>query len=334
MGLGDVYKRQVLAHPTDYAGSGLHRIIQPFNALCEKGVIEGVLSTELLSVVELERYSPDVILLQRQIDENSLQAMRRMKAFSRAFKVYDLDAYLPNLAVNGMQQHPSSDDVLRLLRGGLSYMDRLVVPTEFMAQVFEGFNADIRIVRNRLDPRCWNSVSSKRRCADKPRVGWAGGANNVSELGIIADVIKALASEVHWVILGGCPDQLRPYVQELHKEVAIEHYPAKLASLNLDIALAPLQDSLINRCKSSLRLLEYGACGFPVICSNIEAYRCELPVKRVENRLECWVDAIRAHANDLDAAAELGDYLQACVRRDWMLDGPAIETWRNTWLGQ
>lgn len=324
----------VLAHPADFAGSSLHRIIQPFNALCEKGVIEGLLSPDLLSVVELERCSPDVILLQRQIDEGSLQAMRRMKMYSRAFKVFDLDSYVPALAVDITRQRPSFENGLHLLREGLSYMDRLVVPTDLMAQVCEGFNADIRVVKNRLDPRCWNTVSSKRRCADKPRVGWVGGAIDVSGLEVIADVIKELASEIHWVILGDCPDHLRRYMTEIHKGVASEQYPAKLASLNLDIALAPLEDSLFNRCKSNLRLLEYGACGFPVICSDIEAYRCDLPVKYVENRVECWKEAIRAHANDLDSAALLGDYLQASVRRDWMLDRPALDAWRSIWLGQ
>ena len=64
----------------------------------------------------------------------------------------------------------------------------------------------------------------------------------------------------------------------------------------------------------------------------MEAYRGDLPVKRVENRFEAWADAIRAHAKDLDAAGALGDYLQACVRRDWMLDGPALAEWRDSWL--
>jgi glycosyltransferase involved in cell wall biosynthesis len=321
----------VLAHPADFASSSAqHRIIQPFNALRDEGLIEGVLTADLLSVVELERYNPDVILLQRQIGDGALDAMRRMKAFSRAFKVYDLDAYLPDLTMNSQ----SPDDVLESLRTGLSYMDRLLVPTEFMAQVFEGFNADIRVVKNRLDPRCWDGLPSKRRCADKPRVGWAGGLNNIGELEVVADVIKELANEVHWVILGACPEHLRPFVHEFHQGVAIDLYPAKLASLNLDLALAPLEDSLFNRCKSNLRLLEYGACGYPVICSNLEAYRDGLPVKRVENRFESWADAIRAHANDLDAAAALGDYLQARVRHDWMLDGSALAAWRDNWLGQ
>lgn len=324
----------VVAHPSDQAGSGLYRIIQPFNAMRDSGLIEGMQSADLLSVVALERYAPDVIVLQRQVSKGHLEAMRRMKAFSRAFKVYDLDAYLPDLAASSPHHRQLPDDVLGSLRRGLSYVDRLLVSTDFMAQVFEGFHPDIRVVKNRLDPRCWDGLQGKRRCSDKARVGWVGGLDNVAELEVVAEVIKALANEVHWVILGACPEHLRPFVQELHHEVAIDQYPAKLASLNLDLALAPLEDSLFSRCKSNIRVLEYGACGVPVICSNLEAYRDGLPVKRVDHRFDSWMDAIRAHTNDLDAAAQLGDYLQACVRHDWMLDSVAQTAWRDSWQGK
>ncbi|QKS82333.1 hypothetical protein [Pseudomonas bijieensis] len=125
---------------------------------------------------------------------------------------------------------------------------------------------------------------------------------------------------------------LRSFIREYHDAVAIDEYPAKLASLDLDLALAPLEDNLFNRCKGNIRLLEFGACGVPVICSDIEAYRGDLPAKRVENRFEAWVGAIRAHIQDLDAAAALGDVLQARVRQDWMLDGAALAVWRDSWL--
>ncbi|MCU1759164.1 glycosyltransferase [Pseudomonas sp. 14P_8.1_Bac3] len=324
----------IAAHPADQTSSGLHRIIQPFNAMRDMGLIQGAQFADLLSVVELERYAPDAIVLQRNVSGEHLEAMRRMKTFSRAFKVYDLDAYLPDLAASLPHSGQQPGDVLGSLRRALSFVDRLVVPGDFMAQLFEGFNADIRVVKNRLDPRNWDGLQGKRRCGEKPRVGWAGDLDSIAELEVVADVIKALADEVHWVFLGACPEHLRPFVHEFHKAVAVEQYPATLASLNLDLALAPLEDNLFNRCKSNVRLLEFGVCGVPVICSNLEAYRDGLPVKRVENRFENWVEAIRAHVDDLDSAAALGDYLQACVRHDWMLDGPALAAWHDSWLGR
>jgi hypothetical protein len=105
-----------------------------------------------------------------------------------------------------------------------------------------------------------------------------------------------------------------------------------LASLNLDLAIAPVEDNLFNACKSNLRLLEYGACGFPVICSDVRCYQDGLPVTRVKNRFRDWVDAIRMHIADLDACAQAGDELRKVVQRNWMLEGANLQAWRTAWL--
>ncbi|MBN0856512.1 hypothetical protein JTL95_38880, partial [Pseudomonas aeruginosa] len=87
----------VLAHPADLFGCGHYRVIQPFSALRESASIDGALSIGLMHVADLERYAPDVLVLQRQVGEERLEAMRGMQAFSRAFKVYELDDDLPNV---------------------------------------------------------------------------------------------------------------------------------------------------------------------------------------------------------------------------------------------
>lgn len=97
---------------------------------------------------------------------------------------------------------------------------------------------------------------------------------------MIADVVKELAGEVEWVFFGMCPAAIRPYVHEVHAGVEIDSYPAALARLDLDLAVAPVEQNLFNECKSNLRLLEYGACGFPVVCSDLECYKGDLPVTR------------------------------------------------------
>lgn len=67
--------------------------------------------------------------------------------------------------------------------------------------------------------------------------------------------MRKLADEVDWVFFGFCPDALRPYVREYHPGVEIERYPAYLASLDLYLALAPLEQNCFNECNSNLRLL-------------------------------------------------------------------------------
>lgn len=323
----------VLAHPADQFGCGHYRIMQPFTALQQAGMIDGALSYGLMHVTDLERYEPDSVILQRQIGEDRLEAMRRMKAFSRAFKVYELDDYLPNLPLKNLHRESMPKDILRSLRRGLSCVDRFVVSTTPLAEAFAGLHEDIRVVENRLPVSWWQGLQGRRRTSVRPRVGWAGGSSHTGDLEMIADVVRELAGEVEWVFFGMCPEALRPYVHEFHAGVEITRYPALLASLNLDLALAPVEQNLFNECKSNLRLLEYGACGFPVICSDIRCYQDDsLPVTRVKNRFKDWVDAIRMHLNDPDASERMGDELQARVRRDWMLEGDKLELWRQAWL--
>ncbi len=324
----------VLAHPADETGCGQYRIIQPFNALRSAGLIDGALSRGLMHVTDLERYAPDVVVLQRQISSERLEAMRRMRAFSGAFKVYELDDYLPNLPLKSVHRSHMPKDIVKSLRRGLSYVDRFVVSTEAIAEAFGDFHPDIQVRHNTLDPRFWGMAlpESERGTGAKPRVGWAGGASHTGDLEMIEDVIKALAGEVEWVFFGMCPDRLRPYIHEYHPGVPIAQYPAALARLNLDLALAPVEQNLFNECKSNLRLLEYGACGYPVICSDIRCYSGDLSATRVKNRYRDWVDAIRMHVSDPDASAAMGNALREQVKGQRMLEGANLDGWREVWL--
>lgn len=327
-----------LVHPADLAGCGHYRVMQPFLAMKGEGLVDGAISTGLMHVTDLERYNPDCIVLQRQIGDARLEAMQRMQKFSRAFKVYELDDYLPNLPLKSVHRKDMPKDILRSLRRGLGFVDRFVVSTPALAEAFAGLHGEIVVRENRLPLSWWDGLQTQRRQGKKPRVGWAGGSSHTGDLELIADVVRDLADEVEWVFFGMCPEALKPYVHEFHGGVAIEEYPAKLASLNLDLGLAPLEHNLFNECKSNLRQLEYGACGIPIICTDIRPYQdgqqAGLPVTLVKNRYKDWVDAIRMHINDLDATAKMADELQTRVKADWMLQGEHLLQWRDAWVGR
>lgn len=316
----------------DALGCGHYRVRQPFLAMQRAGLAEGVIAETHLPPVDMERFGPGTIVLQRQLSDNQIAIMQGYRDFSRAFKVYELDDYLPNVPLKSAYKDALPKDVLKSLRKAVALTDRFIVSTEPLAEQFAGLHEDIRVVRNRLPIGWWGDLAGARRAGRKPRVGWGGGASHRGDLELIADVVRDLADEVEWVFFGMCPDKLRPYVHEFHAGVPIEQYPARLASLNLDLALAPLEDNLFNACKSNLRLLEYGACGFPVVCSDIACYRGELPVTRVKNRYKDWVGAIRMHLADLDATAKAGDALREAVHGGWMLGGEHLRAWRGAWL--
>lgn len=325
---------RILAQPADPWGSGHYRVIQPFEALKRAGIIEGVPYSAVLDPVEQARIDPDVVILQRRVSAQDLAGIARMRRFSRAFTVYEIDDYLPNLPLKNIHREHMPKDVLRSMRKALGMVDRCVVSTPQLAEALHGLHDDIRVVRNLLPPAWWTALPQPARVSSaKPRVGWAGGVGHTGDLELVADVVIELAADVDWVFFGMCPERLLPHVAEFHEGVDITVYPRALASLGLDLAIAPLEDNRFNACKSNLRLLEYGACGVPVVCSDVGPYRdAALPATRVRNRHRDWVAAIRAHLTDPAASALAGSQLRDAVLRDWMLEGAGLEEWRNAWL--
>lgn len=321
-----------LCYPADYWGCGHYRMITPLQAMKREGLVSGMLATEALSISELARLDPDVVILQRQLADSNVEDMRRMRRYARKFMVFELDDYLPTLPMKSAYRESMPQDILKSMRKALKQVDRFVVSTNCLAQALEGLHSDIRVVENRLPLDWWQGLASLRQQGLKPRVGWAGGMGHTGDLELVADVVRDLSDEVEWVFFGMCPDKLRPFVAEVHAGIEITHYPKKLASMNLDLAIAPLEDNLFNRCKSNLRILEYGVCGFPVVCSDVRPYREHgLPVTLVRNRYKDWVDAIRMHIADLDETARQGEQLRNIILQDWMLEGDSLKAWCDAW---
>jgi hypothetical protein len=128
-----------------------------------------------------------------------------------------------------------------------------------------------------------------------------------------------------------CPDRLKRLVFEYHEWVPLHDYAEKLASLDLDLAVAPLEHHPFNEAKSNLRLLEYGVLGYPVICTDILPYQCDLPVFKVANRHRAWTNAIREMTADREACRRHGEQLREAVTKNWMLEDH-LDAWQRAWL--
>jgi glycosyltransferase involved in cell wall biosynthesis len=326
---------RILALPINASAIGHYRVTQPLIELEAAGRAVGVINYNLPSMIDIERQSPDIIVLQGRYSEAPIDEIVGLKTYSRARRIFELDDYVIHVPKKNahIRNMPDRLEMERLVRRGISLCDRVVVSTQPLADALSEMHTDIRVVPNMLSPHWWSGLRSHRRTSVKPRVGWGGGTSHSGDLEIIAEVVRELADEVDWVFFGMCPDALRPYVREFHTVVALEAYPAKLASLNLDLALAPLEHHIFNDCKSNLRLLEYGACGYPVICTDTMAYRGYLPCTRIyTNSTEEWLEAIRSHLADPDASYRQGDALREAVLRDYMLRDDNLQHWVNGWL--
>jgi hypothetical protein len=241
-------------------------------------------------------------------------------------RVMSLDDLITQLPPKNAFYRFAFKDAKPRLRRAAALCQRLIVSTEPLRELTRSMCDDVRVVPNRLESDRWLGLHSTRRAGRKPRVGWAGAQQHQGDLELIYDVVRATAQEAEWVFFGMCPEALRPYVHEFHEFVSFDEYPAKLASLNLDLAIAPLELNAFNEAKSNLRLLEYGVLGWPVLCTDIYPYQ-GAPVTRLPNEPRIWIEAIRERIHNLDAAAQEGDRL-----REWVLAGYLLENSLEEWL--
>ena len=318
---------RILGSPLS-GGSGEYRVIAPFRALSRAGLAQcdvvqagKMFQTRVLMPVEIERAKPDTLVLHSAIDDKQMEALALYQQYNQdVLRVLTLDDLLSQVPKDNSFYRYSYKDAKPRLRKALSFCDRLIVSTEPLAALCRPMIEDIHIIPNRLESSQWGNLRSLRRQGKKPRVGWAGAQQHKGDLALIVDVVKQTSAEVDWVFFGMCPVELRPYVSEFHDFVlSFYEYPAKLASLNLDLAVAPLEVHAFNEAKSNLRLLEYGILGWPVVCTDVYPYQ-DAPIKRVPNETSAWVDAIRERINDLDASAQEGDRLKAWVRQNYLLE--------------
>jgi len=319
----------VLAHHINWQGNGHHRVLQPFKAMERHTLLEGGLINSVPGLMEVAQLQPDVVLLELPTGSRFPDVMQQMRSLSGAKIVVEYDDYLLNLPMKNGNNSKFPQHMVKSLRKIMDNADWVVVSTEPLAEAYSRFHSDIRIAQNRLAPDQWGHLQSQRGTGKKIRVGWAGGSSHAGDLEILLPIIKALENEVEWVFMGMKPKHVRC---EFHPGVPFEMYPEKLASLNLDLALVPLEVNHFNECKSNLRLLEIGTCGVPIIATDLVPYRCGLPVTLVENRFKNWMSAIRAHINDAQYLASQGDALREAIHRDWYLRAQGLDDWREAWL--
>ena len=319
-------------------GCGAYRVIEPLEALshagkaqCETYRFKGHASRDI-SVAEMAQLAPDTMIFHAAVNDIQLKVLKNVVTYQPdIFRVYTIDDLLTNVPEKSSAykyvKRQFSDAKARL-RQAISSCERLIVSTQPLADLCEDLIDDIRVVPNRLRREVWTNLNSKRNTSEKLRVGWAGAQQHQGDLEIIIDVVKQTADEVDWIFMGMMPEQMKPYIKEFHEFVPLDQYPEKLASLNLDLALAPLEQHPFNEAKSNLRLLEYGILGWPVICTDIYPYQIDnAPVLRLSNDPQLWLEAVRSAIADPKSLHVAGDQL-----RQWVLGNYVLEDHLDEWL--
>nr|WP_320166964.1 glycosyltransferase [uncultured Methylophaga sp.] len=323
-------RTRVVVFPLNGSGTGQYRMIAPMQALAERGDVELTWmpfhefkeQPLLPTLFELMRLKPDVIYVQQMLTDVTYTFLKEVKAHTQISIVLSLDDLVTNLPKMSDRKKLVFRDMRSRLRKTLALCDHTIVSTEPLAELCHQYTDNVTVIPNRLESQRWLNLSlPQKKAHQKPRVGWAGANQHAGDLALMAHVVESLADKVDWVFMGMCPLELRPYVKEFHQFVSFNQYPQALADLDLDLALAPLEEHPFNEAKSNLRLLEYGVMGWPVIASDIYPYQQDgAPVTLIPNDEAVWVETILAALAEPEKIAAQGRQLQNWVRQKFILE--------------
>jgi GT2 family glycosyltransferase len=333
---------RILVMPVSSPGAAEYRNLGPLRALHAAGrvhyasVCQPRADFERAPMpVELARLAPDVLVMHAPVDNVRGQALLRYVRYNpEVLRIYALDDLITHIPEsNPTYRALPADAITERLELGLKASNRLIVSTEPLMHACRHLIDDIRLLPNSLPWATWGQLQSQRRRGRKLRVGWAGAQQHAGDLRFMLEVVTATSKDVDWVFFGMLPDGARAHVAEFHDYMhEFSAYPAKLASLDLDLAVAPLEIHPFNEAKSNLRLLEYGILGWPVICTDILPYQTDNPpVTRLPNDPKRWIAAIRERVAEPDAMAAEGDLLREWVKKHYLLE-QRLDQWFDAYL--
>ena len=368
------HKKTLLAYPGDKTNCGKLRISYPANIAYEQGKINLETSDSMTQElrqnnvnnvnkgdqnININQYTTfdlvacniDTMLIQRMyLVKPKYPYFENIKLASSKFKiVYDIDDLLAATPKNSPHYGENPLHTLQTTLNMFQYCHKLTVASPELANKYSQYHKNIVIIPNRLNEKEWkylaeqkisqsNQISSEISNQNrKPRVGYTGSASHSVDTYLLENVIKETANQIDWIFFGQYPQNIRKYLAEYHDYVPLENYAEKLASLNLDLAVAPLDYNDFNACKSNLKVLEYGILGYPVIATDFGPYTnqegcCKnFPITRVKNTQESWTNAILQHINDLENTKKLGQQLQQQVLNFGFIQ-QHIDLWVNEWF--
>ena len=311
----------ILAHPADNEGRGTYRILHPSYAYQNLGLAKVHIYTQFLNEESYKSLAPDIVVLSESTDYKQIESINDYRKFNRKnFLVYDINDLLFDVPESNIHHSSIPKDIGERIKQAIKPMDAISVTTEPLKDALKRkyHFKDIRVVPNMIPRPVFDMVNPTRLAHDKPRIGWAGGISHGGDTSIIQYIADLLGDTVTWVFFGMMPEGMggRSNV-EFIQPVPMTHYYQTLASMDLDVAIAPLEDNAFNMCKSNLKLIEYGLLDVPVIASDLYPYQCNSGAILLPNQAYLWAEAIK------DAISTTGG-LRNWVKDNYILDDHAV----------
>jgi glycosyltransferase involved in cell wall biosynthesis len=223
----------------------------------------------------------DVLVLQRHVIPLAELIMREFQERGKPV-VYDVDDWLfgmpPTWPAYERFFNPgqgSATPALEFHERLLMRADVVTCTTDALADRLRAYNERVRVLPNCVLMGDWDTVLPAAHNVDGPVVGWFGSVNHWDNWRSIAGALdQALAGTGAGLAVVGFPEVVHLLPDRLAKKTFVQpgvlfrdFWKIRRLVRAFDVGIAWLDGTPVNRCKSSLKALQYGAAGVPVVAS-------------------------------------------------------------------
>jgi glycosyltransferase involved in cell wall biosynthesis len=221
-----------------------------------------------------------------------------------------------------------------LVRSMLARADLVTVSTPALERMATRFNAEVRLIRNAVEPEWYPDAASVPDRLGEPRLVFYGVPLRLRDYAVCVDAVAELRRAVpatRRVWIGGDDAALREVADELVGYVAgSASFARALVEARPDIGLAPVADEPFNRARSELHWLEYSMAGAPTVASRLmgggpyEVIRDVVDGLLARNRAE-WRDALKSLARSPALRTEIAGRARERVLAEYRAVDRAVE---------
>lgn len=226
------------------------------------------------------------------------------------------------------------DDAIHLFRGGATartlatYSDRVICGNPHLAEIYRQWNSDVVVLPTAVDTERYRPRASETDSAAIV-LGWIGTSANLRYLQAIEPaLVKVLEQHPQAKLHIVCdkPPKLRTVAPS-----RVQYTPWSVASeveaiQSFSIGLMPLEDSPWARGKCSFKMLQYMACGLPVVVSPVGMNADVLKLGEIGSAAEAvdeWAEALVHLVEDETTRVRLGMNGRQIVEREFSVAGLA-----------
>ena len=304
-----------LSDPEDFAE--IQRVKDRHQAITHSASGLHTLVTHRLSAGELYRLKPEYVVLSDVMANRQVRLLQNRHLFPDTRFIVDITR--ASFSTNSHQRDRDA-----IMQGA----DMLVVRNAAALKLFSHKN--MLLQEDKLGTDWQGLVQPDYRSAEndaKPRVGIVLTDLHPEDWRHIEVLIKEMCEDVCWIVYGACPDAWKASIHEYHRKVPQNRLAPLFQSLNLNLALAPLSDSLLNQAEGHRVIAQLGACGYPVLASDHDAYKEIMSVERIKNKTSQWRFMINKMIRNPLLMQSLGENLYQEVNRRWIYQSGELPVW-------